>query len=125
MHGFVLSFLAGFYRFASRAKLWDLRRRRDPENRTNTKTRRHEDDTEQVMGGSTAGELEPVPGDLREMLEFIARVAQEGAARWLESPQNPSETFVSSRLRVNPEERVPLLWFAPLHDPSGYADEAR
>ncbi len=28
MHGFVLSFMSAFYRFASRAKLWDLRRQR-------------------------------------------------------------------------------------------------
>jgi len=27
MHGFVLAFMSGFYRFASRAKLWDLRRK--------------------------------------------------------------------------------------------------
>src|SRR5207247_1674964 len=27
MHGFILAFMSAFYRFASRAKLWDLRRR--------------------------------------------------------------------------------------------------
>lgn len=89
MHGFVLSFMSAFYRFASRAKLWDLRRK--------------------------SGELpllEPVPGSVREMLELMARVSQEGAGRWLAPPPAASP-------------RVPLLWFAPLLDPSGYADEAR
>jgi glycosyltransferase involved in cell wall biosynthesis len=60
MHGFVLAFMSAFYRFAARAKLWDLRRK----------------------GGETSAE--PVPRDLREMLEFMARVVQEGAEPWLE-----------------------------------------
>lgn len=101
MHGFVLAFMSAFYRFASRAKAWDLRRQR-----------------EELNGP------EPVPADLREMLEFMARVAQEGAQPWLdqtiEAPNNGS-----NRNRVTSRAPVPLLWHGPLLDPSGYADEAR
>ena len=67
MHGFVLSFLSAFYRFASRAKLWDLRRQK-----------------------GEAWEDEPVPSSLREMLEFMARVTQEGAALWLRPSHSPN-----------------------------------
>src|SRR5205085_116560 len=61
MHGFVLAFLSGLYRFLARAKLWDLRRQR----------------------GELTGP-EPVPASLREMLEFMAMVSQQGAAPWLQ-----------------------------------------
>src|SRR5579871_190768 len=94
MHGFVLSFMSAFYRFASRAKLWDLRRKQ----------------------GELTGQ-DPVPASLREMLEFMAQVSQEGAQKWLEAPPiQPAQADV---------ERVPLVWCAPLFDPSGYAAEAR
>ena len=96
MHGFVLSFLSAFYRFASRAKLWDLRRQRGEISKT-----------------------EPVPASIREMLEFMAQASQEGSHHWLTPPATGAAT---------PERtsgRVPLLWCAPFHDPSGYADEAR
>jgi RNA polymerase sigma factor (sigma-70 family) len=62
LHGFVLAFMAGIYRFVSRAKLWDLRRQR----------------------GELSGP-EPVPADLREILEFMARIVQEGAEPWLQA----------------------------------------
>jgi len=90
MRGFIFAFLCSFYRFASRAKLWDLRRKQ----------------------GETTG-LEPVPASLREMIEFMAQVTQEGADRWLRPPP------------ALPKGPVPLIWAAPLYDPSGYADEAR
>lgn len=94
MHGFILSFMSAFYRFASRAKLWDLRRK----------------------NGELTG-LESVPESLREMLEFMARVTQEGGQQWLEaSASTPVPADV---------ERLPLIWCAPLFDPSGYASEAR
>jgi glycosyltransferase involved in cell wall biosynthesis len=96
MHGFVLAFLSAFYRFASRAKAWDLRRKEG-----------------QVT------EAEPVPRDLREMLEFMAEVVQRGAEPWLTFPQGPAA------LPAPQGEPLPLLWRAPLLDPSGYADEAR
>jgi glycosyltransferase involved in cell wall biosynthesis/predicted O-methyltransferase YrrM len=60
MHGFVLSFLSGVYRWLARAKLWDLRRRRG-----------------ELLGP------DPVPGSVDEMLDFMGRVAREGAASWL------------------------------------------
>ncbi len=91
MHGFVQSFLCAFYQFVSRAKLWDIRR----------------------MAGEIVGD-EAVPGTLREMLEFMARVSVEGPAKWL----NPAE-------RPLPIPHVPLLWRGPLLDASGYADDAR
>lgn len=56
MHGFELAFLYAFYRFASRAKLWDLRRKR--------------------------GELpafEPVPRSVNEMLRFMLHYNEHGA----------------------------------------------
>jgi glycosyltransferase involved in cell wall biosynthesis len=100
MHGFVLAFMAGFYRFASRAKLWDLRRQR----------------------GDCPGD-ETLPGNLGEMLQFMGRVAQEGADQWLTSSHHhPPAARVPVTSSAAP---VPLLWHAPLHDPSGYADEAR
>lgn len=60
MHGFVLAFVSAFYRFASRAKLWDLRRQR----------------------GETSG-AEPLPTSVREMLAFMRSVLGEGAEPWL------------------------------------------
>jgi glycosyltransferase involved in cell wall biosynthesis len=93
MHGFILAFLSAFYRFASRAKLWDLRR----------------------AGGEIA-EPEPVPASLREMLEFMSHVAQQGAEPWLKVPEGR---------RTPGHASVPLLWRAPLFDASGYADESR
>lgn len=72
MHGFVLSFFSAFYRFASRAKLWDMRRSQ----------------------GKLIGE-DPVPSSIPETLEFMARVAQEGSEPWCaasypEAPKSPS-----------------------------------
>src|SRR5262249_50574668 len=62
MHGFVLAFMSAFYRFAARAKLWDLRRQRgDGRGSEGARERRSE------------GE-EAMPAELREMLEFMARV---------------------------------------------------
>src|SRR5207302_1628754 len=115
MHGFVLAFMSAFYRFASRAKLWDLRRQ---EGEFNTETRRHGEGSD----GGSRGATEPVPADLREMLEFMARVVQEGPGPWL----NPIlSSSVSPCLRVEPRKPVPLLWRAPLFDASGFADESR
>ena len=91
MHGFVLAFMSGFYRLLSRAKLWDLRRRR--------------------------GELlipEPVPASLREMLELMARVAQEGGEPWL-SASYPRIPITG--------EAIPPEWVAPLRRPRIAASE--
>ena len=55
MHGFVLAFMSGFYKFASRAKLWELRYRR----------------------GEMSAE-EPVPSSVSEMLTLMVHVAQRG-----------------------------------------------
>ncbi|MCW3100250.1 MAG: hypothetical protein JWL77_5868 [Chthonomonadaceae bacterium] len=73
MHGFVQAFLCAFYRFASRAKLWDLRRQRDG-----------------------VDSREPVPGSLPEMLEFMARVVREGPEKWLR--QSPAAAPPVERL---------------------------
>jgi glycosyltransferase involved in cell wall biosynthesis len=108
MHGFVHSFLCAFYSFATRAKIWDRRRQRGelPEN-------------------------EPVPAHLREMLQFMAQVAQEGADQWLiPSPQPSISTSLPDQSKIqNPKSKialpVPLLWRAPLLGPSGYADGSR
>jgi glycosyltransferase involved in cell wall biosynthesis len=106
MHGFVLAFMSAFYRFASRAKLWDQRR----------------------LLGELRGP-DPVPADLREMLEFMAQVVQHGPGDWLQpghhpalAPEAPPSGSVPSPATSTPQ---PLLWHAPLHDASGYADEAR
>lgn len=85
MHGFVLAFLAGVYRFLSRAKLWLLR--------------------------SQQGELigpEPVPSSAREVLEFMARVAQEGADPWLGSHVYPVEATPGRTAG-----QVPSDWYMP------------
>ena len=74
MHGFVLAFLSGFYRFAARAKLWDRRRQR----------------------GETLA-MESVPASLREMLEFMARASQEGAQAWL-APTSSMEAIRAGRV---------------------------
>jgi len=102
MHGFILAFHSAFYRFSSRAKLWDLRRQQD----------------------GLAGP-DPVPGSLREMLEFMAQISQEGAEPWLSLPHSPTSQVTPSLLPSVSPTPVPLLWRAPLFDPSGYADEAR
>src|SRR5262249_37851416 len=88
MHGFLLAFLSGFYRFAARAKLWDLRR---------------------VRG--ELPEQEPVPPDLRHMLEFMAHVAQKGAEPWLQPTQPAASSIPSTGASVTAP--VPLLWHAP------------
>jgi glycosyltransferase involved in cell wall biosynthesis len=113
MHGFVLAFMSAFYRFASRAKLWDLRRQRGEWN-----------------------EQEPVPADLREMLRFMAQVAQHGAEGWLDRREGVGgvgsvggvggEGPLTSHTPHTPHTSLlPLLWRGPLFDPSGYADEGR
>jgi glycosyltransferase involved in cell wall biosynthesis len=104
MHGFVLALMAGIYRFTSRAKLWDERRKRGD------------------LNGS-----DPVPADLREVLEFMAHVAQTGAERWLVADQRPAtgDPLDPSRTAHSAPRTLPLLWHAPMLDPSGYADEAR
>jgi glycosyltransferase involved in cell wall biosynthesis len=90
MHGFVLAFMSGFYRFLSRAKLWDLRRRR-----------------------GELGVPEPVPTTLREMLEFMGRVAQEGAEPWL-TASYPRNSVIG--------ETVPPEWYAPAETTSAEAE---
>jgi RNA polymerase sigma factor (sigma-70 family) len=102
MHGFVLAFMSAFYRFAARAKLWDLRRQR----------------------GELTGN-EPVPADLREMLDFMAHVAQHGAAPWLQDNQPSPPPRFGEGVGGRGQSPVPLLWHAPLLDASGFADEAR
>ena len=66
MHGFILSFFAGIYRFLARAKLWDLRRQR----------------------GQTS-EMESVPGSVMEGLEFWAQSLREGVAAPLRARHDP------------------------------------
>jgi len=102
MHGFVLSFMSAFYRFASRAKAWDLRRQQGEWQAT-----------------------ESVPADLREMLEFMAQVAQQGAEPWLEARHIPAALPSGASPTAASAPATPLLWKAPMLDPSGYADEAR
>lgn len=118
LHGFVLAFMSAFYRFAARAKLWDLRRQH--------------------------GELrdgEPVPRDLREMLQFMAQVLQEGPGDWLtlrhreeprsalprnaDAPASALNGSAASARRIAPPPAYPLVWRGPLLDPSGYAHEGR
>jgi glycosyltransferase involved in cell wall biosynthesis len=60
MHGFVLAFMSASYRFIARAKLWELRRARG-----------------ELLGP------EKGPGSVAELLDFMGRVAAEGAGRWL------------------------------------------
>jgi glycosyltransferase involved in cell wall biosynthesis len=60
MHGFVLSFLSGMYRFLARAKLWDIRRAADQ-----------------------ASVSETVPASVAEMLAFMEHVAKDGPGAWL------------------------------------------
>jgi glycosyltransferase involved in cell wall biosynthesis len=119
LHGFVLSFMSAFYRFASRAKLWDLRRQR----------------------GELSGK-DPVPADLAEVLEFMAHVARNGPDPWLQpglyrppAPHTPPELGAGGRAGASgpgvgtgdtaASPRLPLLWIGPVLDPSGYADEVR
>jgi hypothetical protein len=119
MHGFLLSFFSGFYEFAARAKLWDRRRQR----------------------GELPG-AEPVPRDLREMLEYMAQVVQRGPGPWLDPANDqPSRGHSTTKLWVpgpqpanpptpqsairNPQSPVRLLLQSPLFGPSGYEDGAR
>jgi glycosyltransferase involved in cell wall biosynthesis len=74
MHGFVLAFMSGFYQFARRAKLWDLRRQR--------------------------GELlapDPVPTSLEEMLAFMSHVARHGAEPWLQAQRLQSPPSLAGK----------------------------
>lgn len=95
MHGFVLSFLSAFYRFASRAKLWDVRRQQGL-----------------VPTDKTADEA--LPKSVLEMVDFLRKIA-------LQSYTAPSNRQPSSPALTT----LPLIWFAPFLDGSGYADEAR
>jgi glycosyltransferase involved in cell wall biosynthesis len=98
MHGFVLSFLSAFYRFYSRAKLWELRQR----------------------GERPAPE--PTPHSLSEMIAFMARVAREGAAPWLvaDTPGGslPSSTTEShlcqclARMNLDSDREAEMLYAA-------------
>src|SRR5580704_18047948 len=77
MHGFVLAFVSGLYRFISRAKLWDMRRRL----------------------GRINGE-DAVPDNVQEALDLMARVAQEGSQRWC------APTYLDTRApsgRISPD----------------------
>jgi glycosyltransferase involved in cell wall biosynthesis len=96
MHGFQLSFMGAFYRFACRAKLWDLRRQR-----------------------GEVGDREPVPASLDEMLALMTQVIREGADRWIGLPGSGAAASAME------PSRVPLLWRGPIYDTSGFADEGR
>jgi len=63
MHGFVLAFFSAFYRFSQEAKLWEL--------------------FQSAVGSRQSAAGGAVPRSVREMLEFMARVYQEGAGHWL------------------------------------------
>ena len=102
MHGFVLAFMSAFYRFAARAKAWDLRRQ---------------------QGELSA--VESVPAHLREMLEFMAEVAQRGPEPWLSQRHFPSPKVLPLGQPAASPAIYPLVWHGPLLDPSGYADEGR
>lgn len=92
MHGLLLSLHAGIYRMEQWAKLWDLQRQ-----------------------AGRLDETEPdVPRDVRELLEFMLRVAQKG------DRGRPSATPAAPL-----PSQAPLLWHGPLADSSGYADEGR
>lgn len=93
MHGFILAFMSAFYRFASRAKLWDMRREQN----------------ELEVNGT-------LPGSIREMLEFMALVSQEGSSRWLNSKNDNNKISIPT---------YPVIWRGPIMDSSGYADSSR
>jgi glycosyltransferase involved in cell wall biosynthesis len=90
MHGFVLSFMSAFYRYAARAKLWDLRRKQAE----GEKGRRGEGEPDGLAA-------EAVPRSVGEMLEFMGRVAREGAEPWLQAPLLPfSRTAAAAAVEV-------------------------
>ncbi len=93
MHGFILSFMSAFYRFSSRAKLWDLKREHN-----------------ELIDDAT------LPHSIREMLEFMALVCQEGSNKWLTSKINDQIVTIPS---------YPIIWRSPIMDSSGYADSSR
>ena len=100
MHGFIQAFLCSLYRFVTRAKLWDIRRKQ----------------------GETFL-LEPVPASLHEMLAFMAGILHNGPGEWTRARH-----FPASRRSIEAGEmplRTPLLWHGPIFDSSGYAEDGR
>lgn len=135
VHGFLYSFLSGFYRFEQHAKLYERRYH--------------------------AGQLQPfegeVPPSLEAMLEFMLRVVRDkpvpapqpilvqnsatddkgveelegtkGEPEVIEitepAPLRGAEPKAGSSSRRKAKTPSPLVWSAPLLDPSGYGEEAR
>jgi glycosyltransferase involved in cell wall biosynthesis len=100
MHGFVLAFMSAFYRFASRAKLWDLRRQAmgvggwalgvgseasGPQGQAEGSPvpPNPQPPAPNAQPPTPIASEDPVPANLREMLEFMAHVAQHGPGQWL------------------------------------------
>ncbi|HVA91132.1 MAG TPA: glycosyltransferase, partial [Chloroflexota bacterium] len=113
VHGFLYSFLSGFYRFHQYGKLFERRLR--------------------------AGQLTPeegaVPASLEEMLEFALSVAREkprpqatpirverGADGLTAGPGGSSGKEAPGSADRSP---VAVVWSGPLRDPSGYGEESR
>jgi glycosyltransferase involved in cell wall biosynthesis len=152
VHGFLYSFLSGFYRFQQHAKLYERR----------------------FHAGHLRAEEQAVPTSLEEMLEFMLRVARDKPLPapapilisssstlrpLLQEPSDqepavgevlastdfsPAENFAQAQTSLqplNPRQdsikpggsgsqtlpslRAPLVWSGPLLDPSGYGEESR
>src|SRR5207237_6639473 len=104
MAGFLLAFHSAFYRFESRAKLWDLRRQRGQLNP-------HPSGLGEGPGVG-AGE---VPRDFDEVLAFLSAAARDHRLRWLaplaqsakrEAQSDPNAP--SSPLSPSPAQRSTL-----------------
>ncbi|MBM3458120.1 MAG: glycosyltransferase, partial [Armatimonadetes bacterium] len=88
MHGFVLAFWSGVYRFAARAKAWDLRRRTAP-----------------------ALRQEPAPASAAELFQFLRQTHREGPERWLDEPRRreaPEPVVYHGKPDLPPEQ-----WLLP------------
>ncbi|MEP6757144.1 MAG: glycosyltransferase, partial [Chthonomonadales bacterium] len=72
-HGFVLAFMAACYRFISRAKLWDKRRK----------------------DGLDTGSDE-VPSSMAEILSFMREIAINGPGEWLQITTLPTEAVIAT-----------------------------
>ena len=85
MHGFELAYLSAVYRLLSRAKVWDLRRKRNE-----------------------ASANEPVPASIAEVLEFMAQVHMQGADRWLRERRTPE----AAQTDAMSADTLPAEWIA-------------
>jgi len=95
VHGFLYSFLSGFYRFEQHAKLFERRYH-----------------NQQLTPGENA-----VPSNTEEMLEYALQVLRE-------KPMAAAPTIQvteGSETKAVPD----VVWSGPLLDPSGYGEESR